>query len=260
MFNEKEWNSIKMFRFLKQKFISAMMLFSSLPNANPLECISMKNQECKARPEIVDINSNNPVFYPFSIKTNKCGGNCNNISDPYGRICVPDTVKNWNVKVFDSISSTNETRHIKWHETFKCICRLDKIICNSKKRWNEDKCTCECKEWIDKGVWSKGFIWNPSNCECECDKSCNIGEYLDYSNCKCRKKLVDPLDEECTKNIEETKLDKKTLDENKDECNFCIVYRALFWIFFIFFIISIGIGIYFVCCKYTNCNKYNLPY
>ena len=48
---------------------------------------------------------------------------------------------------------------------------------------------------------NKGFIFNPSNCDCECDKSCGIREYLDYSNCKCRKKLVDPLIEECTKNI-----------------------------------------------------------
>ena len=51
----------------------------------------------------------------------------------------------------------------------------------------------ECKELIDKGVCDKGFIFNPSNCECECDKSCGINEYLDYSNYKCRKKLVDPL-------------------------------------------------------------------
>ena len=47
---------------------------------------------------------------------------------------------------------TNETRHTKWHESCKCICRLDKIICNNKQQWNEDKCRCECKELIDKGV------------------------------------------------------------------------------------------------------------
>ena len=104
------------------------------------------------------------------------------------------------------MSRTNETRHIEWHKICKCICRLDKIICNSKQRWNEDKCRCECKELIDKGVCDKGYVWNPSNCECECDKSCNIGEYLDYSNCKCKKMLVDPLVEECTENINETKL------------------------------------------------------
>ena len=170
------------------------------------------------------------------------------------------TVKNLNVKVFNLISLTNETRHIKWHETCMCICRLDGIICNSKQRWNENKSRCECKELIDKGICDKGFIWNPSDCECECNKSCDIGEYLDYSNCKCRKKLVDPLMEECTKNINETKLIIKTLDENKDKYSFCIVYRVLFGIFFIFFIIRIGIGIYFVYHKYVNCNKYDLPY
>ena len=72
-----------------------------------------------------------------------------------------------------------------------------------KQRCNEDKCRCECKELIDKGVCEKGFIWNPCNCECECDKSCEVGEYLDYENCKCRKKLVDKLVEECTENAEE---------------------------------------------------------
>ena len=177
-----------MFRFIKQIFISALMYFSNLSSANPLECISMKNPKCRVRPEIVNINSNDPLFYPFSIKVNKCNGNCNNINDPYAKICVPDTVKNLDVKVFNLMLLTNETRHMKWHETCKCICRLDKIICNSKQRWNEDKCRCECKELIDKGACDKGFIFNPSNCECECDKSYDIGEYLENKNCKFRKK------------------------------------------------------------------------
>ena len=101
---------------------------------------------------------------------------------------------------------TNETRHIKWHETCKCICRLTKIICNNKQRWNEDKCICECKELVEKGVCNIGFIWNLSNCECECNKSCGIGEYLDYSNCRCKKTLFDKLIGEFTENIEDIKL------------------------------------------------------
>ena len=68
-----------MFRFVKQIAISAMMFFNSLLSVNSLECISVKNQECKVRPEIVDVSSNDPIFYPFSIKVNKCSGNCNNI-------------------------------------------------------------------------------------------------------------------------------------------------------------------------------------
>ena len=86
------------------------------------------------------------------------------------------------------MSRTNEPRHIEWHKTCKCKYRLDACVCN-KQRWNEDKCRCECKKLIDKGMCDKVFIWNPNNCECECDKSCDVGEYLDYKNFKCRKKV-----------------------------------------------------------------------
>ena len=222
------------------------------------------SQECcnnQVRPKIVDINSNNPMFYPFSVKVNKCSGNCNNINNPYAKICVPDTVKDLNVRVFNLMSRTNETRHIKWHETCKCICRVDKTICNSsnsKQRWNEDICRCECKELIDQSACDKGYVWKPSNCECECDKSCSIGEYLDYLSCKCRKKLVDLLVEECTENINETKLIKVTVEnENKDRCRSYVVYKVLF---VIFFMINIVVIIYFVYHVYVNRIKYNLPY
>ena len=89
------------------------MFFGSLSNINPLKCISLKNQECKVRPEIVNINSNDPIFYPFSIKTNKSSGNCNNTNDPYERICEPGIVKNSNVKIFNLMTRTNETIHVK---------------------------------------------------------------------------------------------------------------------------------------------------
>ena len=87
---------------------------------------------------------------------------------------------------------------------------------------------------IDKGVCDKGYAWNPSNCECECDKSCDFGEYLDYENCKCRKRLVDKLVEECNENIDEPKLTKIAFAENEIsyKCSPCTVYIVLFWIFF----------------------------
>ena len=115
------------------------------------------------------------------------------------------------------MSRTNETRHIEWYETCKCKCRLDPSVGNNKQHQSKDKRRCECKELIHKGVCDKRFIWNPSNCECECDKSCDIGEYLDYENCKCRKKLVDKLVEECTENIEETRLVEKTSAKNRNK-------------------------------------------
>ena len=113
---------------------------------------------------------------------------------------------------------------IKWHEKCKCKCRLDASVCNNKQRWNNDKCWCECKELIDKDICDKEYIWNPSNCEC--DKSCDFGEYLDYENWKCRKRLVDKLVEECNENIEEISLVK--INSTKCKRNSCILYIVLF--------------------------------
>ena len=92
-----------------------MFFDCNLYSVNRLKCVSMNNKECEVRLDIVNVNSNEPVFYPFSIKTSKCSGSCNNINDPYAKLSVPDVVKNINIKVFNLISRTNETRHIKWH-------------------------------------------------------------------------------------------------------------------------------------------------
>ena len=231
-----------MFGFFKKVFLTGLTILSSFTNVNSSSCISMNNEECKVR-QIFNVNSNDPVF--FFLKTSKCSGICNNINDPYVKMCVPDVIKNLNVKVFNLMSKTNETRHIEWHETCKCKCRLDDSVCNNKQRWNDDKYRCECKELIDKGVCDKGFIWNPSNCECECDKVCDVSEYLDYENCKCTKELVDKLVDECAETVEEVELAKITLaeNENKYKCSSCTLYIVLFSIFFT---INVGIGSYFL--------------
>ena len=132
---------------------------------------------------------------------------------------------------------------MEWHETYKCECKFGENICNNKQRSNKNKCRYECKELIDKKVCDKGFIWNPSNCEYECDKKCDVGEYLDYENCKCRKKLVDKLVDECNKTIKEVKLPKIALAENEDsyKCSSCTVYTVLFWIFFTINVGGIGV-------------------
>ena len=94
---------------------AGLTVLSSFTSVNSLSCISMNNQEWKVRPKIVNVNSDGPVFFPFSIKTSKCSGSCNNINDPYAKICVPDVVKNLNVKVFNLMSRANKIRHIKWN-------------------------------------------------------------------------------------------------------------------------------------------------
>ena len=242
----KKRKILKIFRFAKKVFFIRLTILSNFTNANSLSCISMNNHDCKTRAHVINVN----VFFPFSIETSKCTGSCNNINYPYAKICVPNIIKKLNVKVFNLMSKTNETKLIEWHETCKCECKFGENVFNNKQRWNKNKCRCECKELIDKGVCGKGFIWNPNNFECECDKAFDVDEYLDYESCKCIKKLVDKLVDECTETIEEVKLAKITLAENENsyKCSSCTVYIVLMIVFFAFFT---GITTYFVYC---NCS------
>ena len=204
-----------------------------------LSCTSMNNQECKVRPEIANLKRDEPVFFPFNFKTSKCSGSSNNINKPYVKLCAPDVVKNLNVKVFNLMLRTNETRHIEWRETCKCKCILDASVCNNKQSWNNDKCWCECKELINKGVCDKGSISNPSNC--------------DHENCRCRKRLVDKLVEECTENIDEVKIAEiiSAEDENMHKCSSYTLYIVLVSILFT---INIRIVTCFIYYKYINRN------
>ena len=126
---------MKIFGFVKQVLFIGLTILSDFTNASSLNaislsCISIKNQECKTRPQVVNVDE--PVFFPFSIKTRKCSGSCNNIN-------FHDVIKNLNVKVFNLMSRTAEARYIEWHETCKCECKFVENVCNNKQRWNKNK-------------------------------------------------------------------------------------------------------------------------
>ena len=88
-----------MLGFIKKCFFTVMILINFiLSNVNSLECVSINNQECKIRTQIINLDTNEPMFYPYSIKINKCKDSCNTVNDPYAKICVPDHIKNTNVK------------------------------------------------------------------------------------------------------------------------------------------------------------------
>ena len=70
-----------MFRFVKECFFTGLAFLSALTSVNMLSCISMNNQECRIRSQIVNVNGDDPVFFPFSIKKSKCSGSCNNINN-----------------------------------------------------------------------------------------------------------------------------------------------------------------------------------
>ena len=98
---------------------------------------------------------------------------------------------------------------------------------------------------IGKSRSDKGFIWNPSDCECEWDKLCDVREYLDYENCKCRKKLLDKLVEECSENFDKNEMISVTLNNYGNVCNSCTIYIVLFAIAFLIIITVSSAFIYF---------------
>ena len=100
----------------------------SFYSCNALKWVSINNQECKVRPEIININSNKPSFYPYSILVNKCSGSCHNINDLSAKLCFRYVVNDMNIKVFNLMPRINETRHVSWHETCTCECRLGAIV------------------------------------------------------------------------------------------------------------------------------------
>ena len=198
-----------------------------------------------SRPKMINLNADEPGFYPLSIKVNKFGEDCSNINDPMAKLCMPDIVRDMNIKVFNVLARINETRKVVWHETCKCVCRLTSAVCNDRQEWNENKCRCKCKEEvINKLVCDKGYMWNPSTCSCECDRYCETGQYLDYKNCICRKKIIDDLIEQCT-SIVDIEIKTNTLSKKKKDESSSNIYFILFTVFLLLFILFLVGFIYY---------------
>ena len=125
-----------MFRFIKKVLI--LVLVST---ANSLECISLKNQECKIRKVIA---ANKYMTFTYKIEIERCVGSCNNISNLHSKVCIPDIVKNVTVKMFDLMNSENATKQVEFHESCKCVCKINSSVCSEKQRFNKNKRRCKC--------------------------------------------------------------------------------------------------------------------
>ena len=178
-----------------------------------LECLSVTNQKCMPRSKIFDVNEGvgEALFYPYNVLVNKCSGSCDTLDDPMAKLCVPNFIKSVNMKVYNFLMRLNETRNVLWHESCKCVCRLNSSVCNSKQIWNSDTCSCDCNEdFAGIMTCNKGYMWNPSTCACECDMWCKPGQYLDYKKCACKNKLIGKVISKCTSFINESMMNNKT--------------------------------------------------
>ena len=141
----------------KMKIMSLSISLFSIIKTKTLECVSVVNQKCMPRPEILDVNEGvgEALFYPYNAQVNKCSGSCNTLDNAMAKLCVPNVL---------------------WHESCKCVCKLNSSVCNNKKIWNSDTCRCACNEDFAGIInCAKGYTWNPSICECQCDKWCKPG-------------------------------------------------------------------------------------
>ena len=99
-----------------------------------LECVSVVNQKYMARPKILDVNEGvgETLFYLYNVQVNKCSGSCNTLDNPIEKLCVPNVSKGLNMKVYNFLTMLNETRNVLWHESCKCVCKLNSSVCNNK--------------------------------------------------------------------------------------------------------------------------------
>ena len=194
----------------------------SIIKPRTLECLPVINRKCMSRPKILDVTEGigEALFYPYNVLVNKCSGSCNTLDNHMSKICVPKVIKNVNIKDYNFLMMLNETRNVLWHESCRCVCKLNLSVCNIKQIWNSDTCRCDCNEDFAGIInYTKGYTWNPSTCECQCDKWCKPGQYLDHKNCVCKNKLVGRLISKCTSIINETMVNNNNNYDNDNDYN-----------------------------------------
>ena len=122
------------------KIISLLISLFSIIKTKALQCVSVVNQKCMPRPKIIEVNEviGEALFYAYNVLVNKCSGSCNMLDDPMARLCVPNIIKTVNWKVYNFLMRLDETRNVLWHESCKCVCKLNSSVCNGKQIWNSD--------------------------------------------------------------------------------------------------------------------------
>ena len=229
------------------KIKSLLISLFGIIKTKALECVSVVNQKCMPRPKIFDVNEgvSEALLYPYNELVN------NTLDNPMTKLCVPNVIKIVNMQVYNFLMMLNETRNVLWHESCKCICKLNSSVCNNKQIWNGDTCRCDCDEdFVGIINCTKGYTWNPSTCECQCDTGCKPGQYLDHKNCVCKNKLIGRIIEECTSVINETMIN------NEDNITNNNTYLILFIVFLIGFIVFLIGFIYYY--RRNNANKRKL--
>ena len=119
----------------KMKIISLLISLFGIIKTKALECVSVVNQKYMPRPTLLDVNEGvgEDLFYPYNVLVNKCSGSCNTLDNPMSKIYVPKIIKGVNMQVYNFLMRLNETRNVLWHESCKCVCKLNSSVWNISK-------------------------------------------------------------------------------------------------------------------------------
>ena len=130
------------------RLIGLIISLFNIIETKALVCVSVVNQKRMPRAKILGVNEGvgEALFYLYNVLVNKCSGSCNTLDNPMSKICVPKIIKNVNMQVYNSLMRLNETRNVLWHESCKCVCKLNSSVCNNKQIWNDGTCRCDCNE------------------------------------------------------------------------------------------------------------------
>ena len=117
------------------KIISLLISLFGIIKKKALECVSVVNQKCMPRPKILDINEGvgEALFYSYNVLVNKCSGSCKTFNNPMTKLCIPNIIKRVNMQVYNFLMMLNETHNALWHESCKCICKLNSSVFNNKQ-------------------------------------------------------------------------------------------------------------------------------
>ena len=242
----------------KMKVIDLLISLFGIIKTKVLEFVSAVNQKCMPRPKILDVNESvgEALFYPYNVLVNKCSGSCDTLDNPMAKFCVPNIIKRINMKVYNFLMRLNETRNVLWHESCKCVSRLNLSVCNNKQIWNSDTCRCDCNEDFAGIInCTKGYMWNPNTCECQCDMWCKPGQYLHHKNCVCKNKLIGRVIEECTSIINETMINNK--DNLTNDNTITNIFIGLFSVVMFTVIVCFCVFAYFKWIKGKKLFKNN---
>ena len=210
-----------------------------------IKCESLDNQPCLARETIVNINSNEPRYYPFAIKLNKCTGSCDTLDSPLAKICKANETKKKIVRVYDILFNKYRPLMINKDISCDCKCRFNSSVCNAEQKWNRDKCRCEC----GMGKCKKGFVWDYSICRCRCER-CGV---------KTHNFSLGNLDDKCDESSSSVTISTMTTKNHRVRKQDSINDGYIILTLLILVLISISVfGVSILCWKRQNNQRSNL--